>query len=205
MSQSSDDLASCIVKPTVDDWIQFLLTEKRFIPTVFMTLTFNEKRLGDVSPEKAYWWFRRFVHALNLDVFRSKNYRHLVKHSYFSYVCVHEYTVKGAVHLHCLTDNWIDFSLAHELWERYCGYAWISKVPNKNLRGVQRLKALDFEYALRYVLKYILKGGTHPLVWIVQRRINVRQVRLPDFELGWSGYDLQKAMEEYDSKNPPFD
>jgi len=167
---------------SLDEWCAWLLP--RFQPTTFLTLTFNEKIVRDVSVDKAYWWFARLVEALNQDVLGLR-YRRKCKHSYFSYLVSHEYHVKGNVHLHVLVDNWVDYALIHKWWNAHCGFAWTSTIPNtdprKKLSTVQRMKTESMAAALRYVLKYVLKTSVTPRIWITNKRWDVgRVVRMPD-------------------------
>jgi len=183
--------------PSVDDWLVFLGAHG-FCPSLFVTLTFDEKRLGAVSVPTAYWWFRRLVDKINRDAMGPR-YRRKVKHSFFSYVCVHEYTVRGSVHLHWLTDNWVDCRLIHDYWNLHCGFAWTAPVPNPKISGgLSRLKSESSDAALRYVLKYVLKGSVYPLVWIKHERISIRVVHLDTLAVK-SADDFT----DYDVRNPP--
>jgi len=185
-NRNTSDLSSSIVPglSSLDEWCAWLLP--RFNPTTFLTLTFDEKLVKDVTVDRAYWFFARLVEALNADML-GKNYRGKCKHSYFSYLVSHEYHVKGNVHLHALIDNWVDYALIHRWWNAHCGFAWTATIPNtdprKKLKAVHRLKTESMSAALRYVLKYVLKSSVTPRIWITNKRWEVgpvRIVRMPD-------------------------
>jgi len=59
---------------------------------VFATLTFREDR----SPDVALRIFFKLVRLLNQDLY-GKNYKRIVKHSYFSYILATEYQLRGAI------------------------------------------------------------------------------------------------------------
>jgi hypothetical protein len=89
-----------------------------------------------------------------------KLYRRKWGHSYFSYIVGTEFHKSGAVHLHALVDNYIDFNAAHAFWQARCGWLWIRVVD-------------DREKSLRYVLKYVTKGDYKLSVWLQKRRRSV--------------------------------
>lgn len=108
---------------------------------VFTTLTFRDLR----SPDVAEKYFTRLIQVLNKNAF-GKNYRKKVKHSYFSYIRGIEFQRRNVVHFHFLADAPINFDLVHRWWGNAAGFAWIDKVE-------------DQKKALKYVCKYITKGG----------------------------------------------
>lgn len=127
------------------DW---LLLEKNFEVHSALHLTWRQ----DIAPdrqEKALWWWRALVKHLNQGMCYGegpKDHRRRWGHSYFSYVVGVEMTTLGAVHLHAVVDNWIDYRRAHDWWNYFCGWLWI-KTPEDKPR------------AMRYALKYAIKCG----------------------------------------------
>jgi len=139
----------------LDAWLQFA-TDNKFISKSMLTLTFDRKRFGTVTVDRAMWEWRYLVQRLNQYV-GGENYRKKWSHSYFGYIVGIEPHRDGVYHLHAVVDNWISFPLAHQIWNDRCGFAWcrITKEPT---------------VATRYVLKYILKTDLRPTYFFQPRR-----------------------------------
>lgn len=108
---------------------------------VFLTLTFENETSYDNAMKK----FKLLVKKLNRQMF-GKNYSRIVGHSYFSYVLAIEKQGRGVIHFHVLIDRPVDFKLIHKWWGDNCGFAWAETTE-------------DFQKVVKYVTKYICKGG----------------------------------------------
>jgi len=182
---------------SLDEWCAWLLP--RFKPTTFLTLEWDTNRFPSVTVDRAYWWFARLVEMLNQEMLGLR-YRRKCKHSYFSYLVVHEMHVKGNIHLHVLIDNWVDYALIHKWWNAHCGFAWTSTIPCTDPRKVfhgNTSKTESMAAAVRYCLKYVLKTSVSPRLWITNKRWDVgRIVRMPEpppFEYGSALADREAA------------
>jgi hypothetical protein len=144
------------------DWLAWFASVN-FAPTSFITLTFDD-RYSEVGADWVRGLWKKLVHELNKDV-GGRDYRRKFKHSYFSYVMTLEYQTRGALHVHALVDNWIDYDLLHRLWNSWAGFAWVKRVHPSS------------EHELRYVLKYVTKDSA-PLVWFKRDRVQLRRVDL---------------------------
>lgn len=162
----TDDLVAAINERTraAPDELASWLSSKGFEPAHFITLTFRDHGIP-VSGDKARWWWRRLVDALNKDVGGS-HYHRKWSHSYFSYVCAFEFQKNGNAHVHAVCDNWLDYGKVHEFWQANCGFAWIKRIVG------------DTRPVLRYVVKYILKSDELPLIWMVEKPVIVERVNL---------------------------
>ena len=131
---------SKIVRKLITDqtvlWILDLANWK-----VSLTLTFRDEKYHDV----AIAYFKKLVRYLNKDVF-GKQYKKIVKESYFSYALGIEYQRRGVIHFHAIVDRPVNFKRIHTLWNKWAGFAWIDNIRNQ----------YD---CVRYIAKYILKGG----------------------------------------------
>lgn len=107
--------------------------------TTFLTLTFRE----NVSSESGYKCWRNLVKILNTDLI-GRHYTRKVKHSYFSYVLAEESQKNGNLHYHALIDFPVNYSLIHDVWGKYNGFAQTSVVR-------------DVYSTSRYLCKYIVK------------------------------------------------
>ena len=145
-----------------DDWLAWFASVG-FAPTSFITLTFDN-RYAEVGPDWVRGLWKRLVHEINRDV-GGVRYKRKFKHSYFGYVMTLEYQTRGALHVHALVDNWIDYDLLHRLWQRWAGFAWVKRVHP------------GCEDEIRYVLKYVTKDS-EPLVWFKHKRVHLRRVDL---------------------------
>lgn len=123
-------------------WVRFAYTNG-FKAQGFLTLTFDRNR-GKITQDRALWEWRYLVQRLN-QLHGGVNYRNKWGHSYFGYILGVERHKDGVFHAHAVVDNWISFSMVHEVWNDRCGFAWTKIVDD------------DFE-ATRYVLKYCLKS-----------------------------------------------
>ena len=144
------------------DWLAWF-SSVGFAPTSFITLTFDN-RFAEVGPDWVRGLWKKLVHELNKDV-GGRDYRRKFKHSYFSYVMTLEYQTRGALHVHALVDNWIDYELLHRLWNSYAGFAWVKRVHPSS------------EHEMRYVLKYVTNDAA-PLVWFKRNKVQLRRVDL---------------------------
>ncbi len=124
-----------VIADAEQEWIA-----KEKIWKSLITLTFKDEIPEDIAKKR----FLRLVQVLNKDCFGS-HYTRIVRHSYFSYVLGIELQIRGVIHFHVLVDRPINFQLLHDYWNR-SGFAWIDKVE-------------DMEKAIRYVTKYVVKGG----------------------------------------------
>lgn len=106
----------------------------------FITLTFQDEIPEDIAKKRFYMLIR----ILNTDLI-GKHYTRYVKHCYFSYVLGTELQIRGVIHFHLLVDRPVNFKIIHDHWSR-SGFAWIDKV-------------VDIEKTIRYVTKYVVKGG----------------------------------------------
>lgn len=144
------------------DWLAWFASVD-FRPTSFITLTFDN-RYSEVGPDWVRGLWKKLVHELNKDV-GGVHYKRKFKHSYFSYVMTLEYQTRGALHVHALVDNWINFEMVHRLWQSWAGFAWVRRVHPGS------------EHELHYVLKYVTKDSA-PLVWFKRDRVLLRRVDL---------------------------
>jgi hypothetical protein len=123
------------IKGNYVDWLM------SFTPPwlIFGTLTFQKQDLPDVANRAFY----KFLRLMNEDLF-GKHYTNKVGHSYFSYVRVMEYQVRGDIHFHLLINRPMDFATAKRVWWQLAGRADFETIRNP-------------EHALKYILKYITK------------------------------------------------
>ncbi len=108
---------------------------------IFATFTFRD----DTHPDKAIRLYKNLIQSLNQNVY-GKNYRRIVKHSYFSYVMGIEYQRRNVIHFHALFDAPVNFMRVHFYWNKLAGFAWLEKIQN-------------LENVTRYISKYVLKSG----------------------------------------------
>jgi hypothetical protein len=136
-----------------DRWMNYLC---RWGFKAFWSLTFNPKKFPDgVTWEKCAWlWRHVIVQNLNRELY-GKNYRRIVGHSYFGYVVGIEPHKSGLLHMHAATTGRTDWSRACELWQDGKSL----RVGTIEIRGIK-----EVESDLRYVCKYVTKGG-ELLLW----------------------------------------
>lgn len=144
-------------RATSSDWVDWILAAG-FVPHSKLTLTFE----NDVCEGKAWAMWHRLVRELNVRTTLGPGYRRKVKHSYFGYVVGMERQARGVVHLHAVVDNRVSYVNVHRLWNEWAGWAWCKPVR-------------DGEASLRYALKYALKSGGQPLVWLQRERRSVSE------------------------------
>lgn len=131
---------------------------------------------------QAFGMVRRWISFLNTLV-EGVRYKQHWKHSYFGYVMAKEYQVRGVIHYHLIIDNWFPWKQASEWWWQKCGSCKIEKVA-------------DAEQDLYYALKYCLKSGHRPEIWLPNRRWVGGTVQI---------IDLNQRYQEYmrEPFNPP--
>ncbi len=154
----------------VSSFADWLMKERGFNPANKLTLTFRQKDdqghdLPCVSAAKAWWWWRQLVRRLNEEI-GGRNYKNKFSHSYFGYVAGLEYQKNGWAHLHVVVDNYVDYQVINDWWQANCGFAWCKPVTD------------DGAGAVRYALKYVLKSGEVPTVWIRKIRVVVERRKL---------------------------
>jgi hypothetical protein len=125
-----------------------LALDNGFVPLLFVTLTFDESRLGTVSPERALSKWAWIVAILNRMTW-GKSYKRRFKHSSFSYIVAVDFSKLGAVHLHAIIDGWIPLAELHRVWNHACGFAWVTKIKSSE----------DVRIAIAHVVKYATKGS----------------------------------------------
>lgn len=135
-----------------------------FVAEVFWTGTFRRTELDGspskrISVERTEYLFRLLVRRLNEDM-GGLNYQRKWGHSYFGYVFGMDIHADGIFHCHAVMDNWINYKLAHILWNRWAGFSWIRPVVNS-------------EIDTKYVLKYVVKSDRSPTFFFQ----STRQVR----------------------------
>lgn len=131
----------------------------------FLTLTFEQEK----APDVAYRFLLRLIQVLNFKLF-GNNYVQKVGHSYFNYVVGMEFQVRDVVHFHMLVDRPVNYQLVQSWWKTAAGFAWIEKVQ-------------DQAAALRYVTKYLCKGGDQNInVFLKAKGKDPRQLPLWWFE-----------------------
>lgn len=111
---------------------------------VFLTLTWANV----VERERVIFNWRQLVQVLNRDLY-GNHYVRTVGHSYFSYVYALEAQRRGALHLHALVDQRLNFNLVHSWWNAVAGFAWARPIEDAEARN----------RTVFYVTKYVTKGG----------------------------------------------
>lgn len=129
---------------------------------------------------QAYGMFRQWVRFINVMV-EGLRYKQHWKHSYFGYLLTRENQSRGTVHFHGVIDNWFPWKQANNWWWERCGFIRISPI-------------IRLEGSLAYCLKYCLKSGFQPDIWIPKKR--------------WDGFRLDidginRRYQEYMAE--PFD
>lgn len=129
----------------------------------FVTLTFEK----EYSRDTVWSYWRSLVQLLNNDLY-GHHYTRVVGHCYFSYCLAFEKQERGAYHLHALVNDRLNFHLIHEFWNSVAGYAWISRIKDK-------------EGCSKYVSKYVVKEGD-----LVMYRPKIgEKTKLPKFIPSW--------------------
>jgi len=137
-----------------DAWVTFAIMSG-FHPTSHITMTFDRNRGINITPERAFWEWRYLVKRLNGHLGGGK-YRHKWGHSYFGYIFACETHKDGVFHAHALVDNWISWSMVHNIWNERCGYAWVKPVD-------------DCVPSLKYVVKYCMKSAIRPSFYFIRK------------------------------------
>lgn len=135
-----------------------LALQHGFRPQSFWTLTFDERRTGKISAERALAAWRWFVRVLN-EMAHGKHYRQWCKHSAFSYIAAVDHSELGAVHLHAVVDGWVDFREAYRVWNAAYG------APHATVISVGE----DERVAIAHVVKYATKGSDRLAFWFRDR------------------------------------
>lgn len=153
----------------VDVWLTWLRSVG-FFARSHVVLTFGKEELWDVGAERAAGMWAKLVKELNVGMCRrlggnGARYKRWWGHSYFSYLMCLERQKRGTLHIHAVVDNWIDYEQLHQLWQYWCGFAYVRAVSEGD------------DVATRYVLKYITKVNSPGAVWLQRRRVEVPQVR----------------------------
>jgi hypothetical protein len=125
-----------------------------FMSHVFLTLTFDEERVGLVESDRALRAWRYLVALLNLMMW-GKGYKKHWKHSSFSYIAAVDFSRLGAVHLHVVIDGWVDYREIHAIWNKGFGFAWAERVGSEE----------DWRVALAHVVKYATKAESDVDFW----------------------------------------
>ncbi len=161
------------------DWL-----DQVFHPESMVTLTFKDDR---VSEEKAWGLFKKWLDAINKKV-EGKNYKREWKHSYFGYVISAEYQLREVIHYHLLIDNWFPWEYAIDYWWKWSGFIKIRKI--KNAPG-----------AIRYTLKYVMKSGNPPTVWLTKKRWDKQMIDINGIYKAWMAapYSPQNSVENRSS------
>lgn len=136
-----------VVQKAYREWLQ-----AEFEPVTMITLTFRE----DVSAEKAWGLFKKWVHEINHHVI-GKHYKRKYKHSYFGYIVTAERQARGTIHYHLVVDNYIPYKFSSSVWWRIGGFIKIKKVT-------------DAPGSIRYLLKYLTKTDIDPVIWRVKKK-----------------------------------
>ena len=125
---------------------------------LFATFTFRDFQTRD----QAEHLFRLMVQILNHDLY-GNHYMRIQGHSYFSYVVGYEYQKRGALHLHALIDQRINFELLHPIWNKIAGWCWVVPFVDKHVP---------------YISKYITKDGD---LWVWKQN----NFKMPSFVPMW--------------------
>jgi hypothetical protein len=127
---------------------------------LFATLTFRDF----VTRDQSEHMFRMMVQILNQDLY-GNHYMRIVGHSYFSYVVGYEYQKRGALHLHALIDQRVNFDLLHPIWNKMAGWCWVEPVT-------------DLQKVVSYISKYVVKDGD---LWVWKQH----KFKMPSFVPMW--------------------
>lgn len=120
----------------VVDWISSLAQWKSFLTLTARNPDLSEQNLRKGWRDLVGEWTNKYYKQ------RSKHHRD----GYMSWVCSAELQQRGAWHLHCLIDRYVDFNFVHQWWQERYGFAFIKPVTEEH-------------DAVMYVVKYILKNG----------------------------------------------
>jgi len=149
-NDAGDTLAQLGPLGTVEAWVDFARAHG-FIAQHFLTLTFDEKRIGPVGAERALMAWRRYVRVAMQSRYGRRFERKYGRAS-FSYIAAVDFSQLGAVHLHVVLDGALDYRHLHDMWPDRYGYCWTETVDTSE----------DTRVALAHVTKYATKS--HGLV-----------------------------------------
>lgn len=160
----SDDLIASIKeaeRQSASSIASWLIDDRGFDALTVGHFTFRQKdvsgsNLPIMSFEQASWWWRHFVQSINREV-GGNHYQRKWKHSYFSYVCGLEAHKSGWPHFHVVIDGYIDYGWVIGWWSKNCGYVKLSRC-NEGKKSIE------------YSIKYAIKGGGAPLIWLAKER-----------------------------------
>jgi len=130
----------------VEGWVDFARS-KGFTAQHFLTLTFDEIRIGKVSAERALMAWRSYVRTA-MKARYGRRFERKYGRAAFSYMAAVDYSRLGAVHLHVVVDGALDYRHLHDLWGDRYGYCWTETVD----------AAEDSRVALAHVTKYATKA-----------------------------------------------
>lgn len=141
----------------VDGYVDLAIS-KGFIAQTFWTLTFDERRLGRVSAERALDCWHWFVGVVNSRM-HGDRFRRWCKHSAFSYIVAVDYSWLGAVHLHAVVDGWVDFKIGYAIWNSSFGAPRAKMIDGDE----------DVRVAIGHVFKYAMSGSDRIEFWFRDR------------------------------------
>lgn len=127
-----------------------------FIAKVLFTGTFRRDPDKRITVERTEYLWRLLVRRLN-EAAGGKNYQRKWGHSYFGYIFGMDVHKDGVFHCHAVIDNWVDFKMVHELWQRWAGWAGMDKTK-------------DSVHDTKYVLKYVVKSDRSPTFFFQKNR-----------------------------------
>jgi hypothetical protein len=130
-------------------WVEWA-HQNGFRPSLFLTPTFDESKLGYVSPERATQAWRWFVRHASERMY-GRSFRSWCKHAPFSYVVGVDYSKLGAVHLHAVIHGWVELRMAIQLWGARFGILYADVLDHPS--------AEEERVALAHVVKYATKGS----------------------------------------------
>jgi len=163
----SDDLVASIKESegqSASSIATWLIDDRGFDALTVGHFTFRQKDasgndLSVMSFEQASWWWSQFIRAINKEI-GGGNYHRKWKHCYFSYVCGLEAHKSGWPHFHVVIDGYIDYGWVIGWWSKNCGYVKLSRC-NESKKSIE------------YSIKYAIKGGGAPLIWLASERYQV--------------------------------
>ena len=136
----------------------------------------------------AYGMFRKWVDFINRLVI-GNGYKAHWKHSYFGYLLTREYQSRGTVHFHVIIDNWYPWKQASKWWWEKCGSISQSRIDDRTA-------------AVGYALKYCLKSGYQPDIWIPNKRWMGGRVTFVDLNERYQEYMSQPFIRPEERSNP---
>jgi hypothetical protein len=160
-----------------ESWVQWA-EQQAFRPQLFITPTFDEGRLGYVSPERAQSAWRWLVRHVSEGMY-GRTFRSWCKHAPFSYLVGTDYSRLGAVHLHAVVHGYLDFNLAHMLWKRSFGSTRADvHYSGLHIETIHNNSAEEERVALAHVVKYASKGSDLMSWWFLKSDPDLARARL---------------------------